>query len=195
VQAKGAATSPHSFNTRWDIALVRADALQASLLFVYRRAFRTWVRARRSTGTLGSIDTTGPRLMTAEMRSFFEEYSHAYDAFDVVRIAEFVSQPLLTVRDGAVTVHDTPEKLHAFFRALLEWFKGIQHGTTSITQLDVHPLGQKSAFVNVVWRSTRADRSTFTEWPTAYHLIHDGERWKILVIVLRYEPARETPCS
>jgi hypothetical protein len=32
---------------------VRADARQASLLFVYRCAFRPWVRARRSTGTLG----------------------------------------------------------------------------------------------------------------------------------------------
>ena len=55
--------------------------------------------------------------------------------------------------------------------------------------------GESSAFVNVVWRSTRDDGVMYTEWPTAYHLVKAGEVWKILVIVLRYEAPREAPCS
>jgi hypothetical protein len=132
--------------------------------------------------------------MSTEIRTFFEQYSKPYDDRDPQRIAQFVHCPLITVRDGVVTAHDTPEKIQAFFSELLGWFRAINHGRSSISQFDVHHLGEKSAFVNVVWRSTRADGSAFTEWPTAYHLINSKGRWNILLITLRYEPARETPC-
>jgi hypothetical protein len=130
--------------------------------------------------------------MSAEFRRFFEDYAKTYDAFDVDRMVQFVHCPMVTVREGEPNVHATPEQLRKFFSQLLEWFRGIQHGKTSITNLEVRTLGARSAFVNVVWRSTRSDGSRHTEWPTAYHLVNTGSGWKILAIILRYEPSRET---
>ena len=107
---------------------------------------------------------------------------------------QFVHCPMITVREGEASIHATSEQVGEFFAKLLEWFRGIAHGKASVTSLEVRMLGAKSAFANVVWRSTRSDRSKYTEWPTAYHLVRIGTGWKILAIILRYEPARETSC-
>ena len=133
--------------------------------------------------------------MNDELRALFEKYSGAYDRFDPDGAAAFISCPLVTVRAGEVAVYDSPEKIRAFLAKLLEWFTGIRHGKTSISKFEIRPLGESSAFVNVVWRSTRDDGVMYTEWPTAYHLVKAGNSWKILVIVLRYEAPREAPCS
>jgi hypothetical protein len=130
-----------------------------------------------------------------ELRALFEAYAAFYDRFDPGRISEFMNCPLVIVREGEPIVHDTPEKIRGFLSKLLEWFRDIRHGKSSISGFEVRPLGRASAFVNVVWRSTRVDGATYTEWPTAYHVIRDAERWRILVIVLRYEAPRETPCA
>jgi hypothetical protein len=133
--------------------------------------------------------------MSDHLRALFENYSEAYDRFDPDGAAAFITCPLITVRAGEVTLHDSPDKIRAFLAKLLEWFRGIRHGKTSISKFEVRPLGEASAFVNVVWRSTRDDGVMYTEWPTAYHLVRTGETWKILVIVLRYEAPRESPCA
>ncbi|MGW8269733.1 MAG: DUF6841 family protein [Burkholderiales bacterium] len=129
--------------------------------------------------------------MSDEFRTFFEDYAATYDAFDVDRMVEFVHCPMVTVREGEPSIHETPDQIHAFFTKLLEWFRGIQHGKASITKLEARKFGPKSAFADLVWRSTRADGSKYTEWPTAYYLVNTGSGWRILTIVLRYEPARE----
>lgn len=101
---------------------------------------------------------------------------------------------MITVREGKPEIHANPEQVREFFTKLLEWFRGIEHGRASITSLDVRTLGAKSAFANLVWRSTRSDGRKYTEWPTAYHLVKNTSDWKILAIIPRYEQARETPC-
>jgi Domain of unknown function (DUF4440) len=133
--------------------------------------------------------------MNDQLRALFERYSEAYDRSDPDGAAEFIACPLITVRAGEVAVYDSPEEIRAFFAKLLEWFAAIRHGRSSISAFEVRPLGESSAFVNVVWRSTRNDGAMYTEWPTAYHLVKVSDRWKILMIVLRYEPPREAPCA
>ncbi len=134
-------------------------------------------------------------MMSDELRKFFEEYAETYDAFDVERMVRFVHCPMVTVREGEPSIHGTPDQIQKFFTNLLQWFRGIQHGKTSITKLETRKLGSKSAFADVVWRSTRADGARYTEWPTAYYLVNADSGWRILTIVLRYEPAREAPCQ
>lgn len=133
--------------------------------------------------------------MTDPLRAFFESYCETYDRFDPDAAAAYVIRPLVIVRAGEVAVYDSPEEIRVFFANLLEWFTGIRHGKGSISKFEVRPLGESSAFVNVVWRSTRDDGAMYTEWPTAYHVVKVGATWKILMIVLRYEAPRETPCS
>jgi hypothetical protein len=133
--------------------------------------------------------------MNDRLRELFEKYSEAYDRFDPDNAAAFITCPLVTVRAGEVAVYDSPEKVRAFLAKLLEWFTGIRHGKSSISKFEVRPLGESSAFVNVVWRSTREDGAMYTEWPTAYHVVKVRDSWKILVIVLRYEPPSEAPCT
>lgn len=148
-----------------------------------------------------AVQPTHPRriaradIMTEQLRAFFERYAESYDRLDPDAAATFIACPMVTVRAGEVTVHDSPEKIRAFLAKLLEWFSGIRHGKSSISKFEVRPLGESSAFVNVVWRSTREDGVMYTEGPTAYHLVKAGEIWKILVIVLRYEAPREAACS
>jgi ketosteroid isomerase-like protein len=127
-----------------------------------------------------------------EIRNFFESYAKTYDAFDVREMSSYVTCPLVTVYEGKATHHGSPREVEEFFSQLLVWFRSIEHGTASVSALDVQALGQKSAFASIVWRSTRSDGTTFSEWPTAYHLVKSENGWKILAIILRYEPARET---
>jgi hypothetical protein len=88
--------------------------------------------------------------MTDQLRRFFESYCETYDRFDPDGAAAFITRPLVIVRAGEVTVYDTPEEIRAFFAKLLEWFTGIRHGKGSISRFEVRPLGESSAFVNVV---------------------------------------------
>jgi hypothetical protein len=100
--------------------------------------------------------------------------------------------PLITVHGGESHFHGNSDEIKRFFFQLLVWFRGIEHGTASISDLDVRTLGDKSAFVNLVWKSARADGTAFLEWPTAYQLAKPEDDWKILAIIFRYEPAQET---
>ena len=133
--------------------------------------------------------------MKTELRRFFEDYSKTYDDFDVARMSTYANCPLITVFDGEPTCHTDSTEIERFFSKLLEWFREIGHGKASISNLDVQALGDKSAYANVLWRSTRADGSAFLEWPTAYQLVKLSGDWKILMIVLRYEAAQTTSLS
>ena len=129
--------------------------------------------------------------MAASHRQFFEDYAKTYDAFDIKRMITYAHCPMITVQQGEPKVHATPEEVEGFFSQLLVWFRGIEHEHASISHLDVQPLGEKSAFAKVVWRSHRKGGKPDLEWPTAYHLVNPGSGWKILAIILRYEPAQE----
>ena len=133
--------------------------------------------------------------MTTDLQGFFEDYAKTYDAFDVATMMTFANCPLVTVFDGEPTCHDDAARIESFFSKLLEWFREIEHGTASISNLEVQALGDKSAFAKVLWRSTKSDESAFLEWPTAYQLVKLSGEWKILMIVLRYAPAKMTSLS
>lgn len=130
--------------------------------------------------------------MADDIRDFLKSYAKTYDAFNVKQMATFACCPLVTVYEGQPTVHTKAEDLERFFSELLVWFRGIDHGVASISDLEVRRLGEFSAFAQVVWRSTRADGEGYIEWPTAYQLVRQQGNWKILAIVLRYESPVET---
>jgi hypothetical protein len=126
-----------------------------------------------------------------DFRKFFEDYAKGYDAFNVKQISAFATRPLITIENGIPSVHDTPEGVDAFVSQLLDWFRGVQHETAFVAELDVHELGENSAFVKVVWGSKRKAAQRDLLWPTAYHLVQSSDGWKILSITLRYE----APCE
>lgn len=139
----------------------------------------------------GSVGGQGA-IVTTTLRNFFEDYAKTYDAFDVRGMSNYVACPLVTVYEGEPTCHNDSAEVESFFSKLLEWFRDIEHGTASISNLNVQPLGDRSAFASVLWRSTRADKASFLEWSTAYQLIKPSGNWKILTIILRYEAAQTT---
>ena len=133
--------------------------------------------------------------MTDQLRTFFENYCETYDRFDPDGPAAFITRPLVIVRAGEVSVYNTPEEVRTFFAKLLEWFTGIRHGKGSISSFEVRSLGDSSAFVNVVWRSTRDDGAMYTGMANGLSRSESRHGLEDLMIVLRYEAPRETRCS
>ena len=118
--------------------------------------------------------------MHDEAKRFIEAYRDSFKR-GASAIAEFYSEPCVTVRMDAVRVNRTRKDTELLFAEVDEKYrsKGFTHG--DILTLDIYPLGSKNALATVRWAYKGADDKTLWETTFSYNLHCRDGAWKILV--------------
>lgn len=120
--------------------------------------------------------------LTDEIRSFFEDYTKTFATFDGNRIAAFYWVPAITMRgDASIHCLESREEVARFFQGVADTYhkEGAQSGP--LKNLQIVPIGERSALATMDWELRRGDGSLIREWRQSYNVVRGGNGWQILV--------------
>lgn len=115
-----------------------------------------------------------------DTRSFFEHYADRYMASDVDAIAALYEAPFLAVRDGRAIHLGDATAVRGHLAGLMDAYEKAGAARADIASLDTLPLGPSGAVVTVNWHAVDAGGAMVRDFHTSYHLLRDGETWRIL---------------
>ena len=120
--------------------------------------------------------------LEAEMSDFFgRQYNEAWK-FGGDEIAKLYCAPTVTVRgDGSIHCLQSREELARFFQGVLDTYKSHGQAGTTMHDLVVVPIGDRSALATMTWKMLRADGSPIREWRQSYNVVRLEDGWRILV--------------
>ena len=117
-----------------------------------------------------------------EVRAFLELYTREFDSADGPRIAKLYYPPCVTMRgDGSIHCFQSGEELTRFFQGVADTYRRDGYRSGRFSNLEVVPIGGRSALVSVDWELLRADESVIRKWRQSYNLVRTGSGWQILV--------------
>jgi hypothetical protein len=115
-----------------------------------------------------------------DTRAFFEHYADRYMASDVDTVAALYEAPFLAVRDGQAIHLADEAAVHEHLAGLMDAYEKAGATRADIASLDTLSLGPSGALVTVNWHAVDAEGALVRDFHTSYHLLRDGERWRIL---------------
>ncbi len=117
-----------------------------------------------------------------DIRDFFKRYNETFLAIDGNRIAAFYCAPTLTMRgDGSIHCLQSREELARFFQNVADSYYRDGWRGGDFRNLQVTPIGARSALATMDWEMRRADGSLIREWRQSYNLVRIAGGWQILV--------------
>jgi hypothetical protein len=117
-----------------------------------------------------------------EARTFLELYGREFDSADGTRIAKLYHAPCVTMRgDGSIHSFQSREELTRFFQGVADTYRKDGYRTSRFSNMEVVPIGARSALATVDWELLRADDSVIRKWRQSYNLVREGTGWQILV--------------
>ena len=120
--------------------------------------------------------------LRSDVRAFLDEYNEAFASIDGHRIAALYHLPALTVRgDGSIHCLQSREELARFFQGVAHTYQRDGYVGGHFDDLQVIPIGDRSALVTLCWKILRGDGSLIREWRQSYNLVHVVSGWRILV--------------
>ena len=120
--------------------------------------------------------------LTKEVRGFFEKYSEAFEAIDGNRIAALYYMPTVTMRgDGSIHCLQSRDELAKFFQGVEDTYYRDGYRSGSFKNLQVLPIGGRSAFATMDWEMRRGDGTLIRGWRHSYNVVRVGNGWQILV--------------
>jgi hypothetical protein len=126
--------------------------------------------------------------ITDEVRGFFEEYAKAFDSIDGNRIAALYHMPTLTMRgDASIHCLQSRKELARFFQGVADTYYKEGYRNGSFNNLQVVPIGGRSALATLDWELRRGDGSVIREWRQSYNVVRVGSEWQILVSTFHVE--------
>jgi hypothetical protein len=116
-----------------------------------------------------------------EVQRFLTAYNEGFETFDATKIAPFYHVPCITVRgDGSIHSFQTRSEIEKFFRAVAEKYASDGYRGGSFYDLEVVPIGGRSALATLTWEQLREDKSILRKWRHSYNLIRVENGWQIL---------------
>jgi hypothetical protein len=115
-----------------------------------------------------------------DTRSFFEHYAEHYMASDVDTVAAMCEAPFLAVREGRAIHLADRAAVRAHLAGLMDAYARAGAARAEIASLDTLSLGPSGAVVTVNWHAVDAEGAMVRDFHTSYHLLRDGETWRIL---------------
>ncbi|MBA5779148.1 DUF4440 domain-containing protein [Stappia sp. F7233] len=118
----------------------------------------------------------------AAIAELFEGYRAAFDDYDAEAIADCFAYPAVIWQFGKGNVFADEEELLENIEKLLEALDREEVVRSDFEVLSAHVSGS-TALVSLAWtQDNGADESVF-EFACHYHLVLDGEDWRIAMIV------------
>ena len=113
--------------------------------------------------------------------AFLKEYIDAFSANDGARIARLYHAPCVTVRaDGSIHSFQSDNEIQSFFQRLADTYYRDGCRGWKYENLEVSPLGGRSALATMEWQMQRADGSTIRRWKQSYNFVVVDSRLCIL---------------
>jgi ketosteroid isomerase-like protein len=126
--------------------------------------------------------------LTQEVRGFFEQYTEAFDSIDGNRIAALYCMPTVTMRgDGSIHCLQSREELARFFQGVADTYHRDGYRSGSFKNLQVTPIGARSALATLDWELRRMDGSIIRQWRQSYNVVRVAGGWRILVSTFHVE--------
>jgi hypothetical protein len=102
--------------------------------------------------------------VTNEIRAFFEKYNAAFLTRDGKLIANCYHAPTVTMRgDGSIHCLASRDELAKFFQGVVDGYAKEGLGGGRFSNLQVTPLGDRSALATLDWDMLRTDGSVLLE--------------------------------
>ena len=116
-----------------------------------------------------------------EIAAFLDLYYRTFATFDGEQIAGLYCVPSITMRgDGSIHCFQSREETARFFQGVADTYRveGATGGT--MHDLDVVPIGERSALATVTWKNLRPDGSMTRQWRQSYNVVRFDEGWRVL---------------
>lgn len=116
-----------------------------------------------------------------EVQRFLTAYNEGFETFDATKIAPFYHVPCITVRgDGSIHSFQSRSDIEKFFQGVAEKYAKDGYRGGSFYDLEVLPIGSRSALATLTWEQLREDKSILRKWRHSYNLIRVENGWQIL---------------
>ena len=117
-------------------------------------------------------------------RWFFDEFVAAFASFDGSVIARRYQSPYLALHaDGSIDCFDTPAQIAAYFQKVVDDYHREGCRSCRYRDLEVMPLGSRSALATVTWDLLREDGAPVTSWRESYNLTRVGDSLRVVASV------------
>ena len=123
-----------------------------------------------------------------DVRSFFDRYARAFEAYDADAIAASFLTPCLFVRDGTTEATTTTEEVTASVRALLDLHRAWDVQTAAPAEVTVLEEGTSHAIARVEWTLGRTHSRVAWSFATTYTLVPGEDDWRIASAVTHDAP-------
>lgn len=116
---------------------------------------------------------TQPHLIS-EARAFLSDYVALWGSDE---FASLYHAPSVTLRaDGSIHCFQSREEIDRFFKGVAQTYHKEGTRRWNIQDLDVVPLGGRSALISLDWEMLREDGSLIRRWRQSYNVVRiDGK--------------------
>ena len=131
------------------------------------------------------------KALEVEISAFLNQYDEAFTTFDGGQIAALYCIPTITMRgDGSIHSFQSREEIARFFQGVADTYRGEGGKSGTMHDLEVVPIGERSALATVTWKNLRADGSVARQWRQSYNVVRFAERWHILAATFHLSVTR-----
>ena len=118
------------------------------------------------------------KALEVEISAFLNQYDEAFTTFDGDQIAALYCIPTITMRgDGSIHSFQSREEIARFFQGVADTYRGEGGKSGTMHDLEVVPIGERSALATVTWKNLRADGSVARQWRQSYNVVRFAEGW------------------
>jgi len=133
---------------------------------------------------------TMTKALEVEISAFLNQYDEAFTTFDGGQIAALYCIPTITMRgDGSIHSFQSREEIARFFQGVADTYRGEGGKSGTMHDLEVVPIGERSALATVTWKNLRADGSVARQWRQSYNVVRFAEGWRILAATFHLSAA------
>lgn len=127
-----------------------------------------------------------------EIEAFLETYAAAFDDYDGEAIADCFAYPAVLWQFGKGHVFADADEMLENTAALLKVLEDVGV-TVSSFEIKTLAISGDTALATVDWYQENDEGEALIEFSCHYHLVHDGEAWRIAMIVNIDEDEADAP--
>ena len=116
-----------------------------------------------------------------EVADFFERFVRAFVSFTGKEVAQLYTVPTIAVRgDGSIECLLSRHQVETFFQTALDRYHADGCRRARFHELEVVPLGGRSAVGTVTWKLLSDDDRVVRTWRQSYNLLRVEDTWRVV---------------
>ncbi|MDM0115098.1 hypothetical protein QTI66_23315 [Variovorax sp. J22R133] len=122
--------------------------------------------------------------MRNEVVTYFEECVDVFKTFDGPEIARRYLTPYSALRqDGAIKYFDSAPEMASHFQSMMDDYLALGVRACRYKDLELMPLGTRSALATVTWELCRQDDTVVSFWRESYILVRTADGLRVFASV------------